>query len=257
MIIFDEKAYAEIILKKGIQNNIHRLYDLQLVAAYLYQAGCGDIEIEQRLHAMCKRKMKGYSRVKFYPIIDKIIRKSKNVKFKVSNEIKITKSEIDTVLSEKDKKIKKLLFVYLVLAKYYMNNNNTDKYYVSTSDVDIFKLARITGKRKSEQGELLHYMTKKGYITPTLNMSSIVNFVDENDEVVITFKPDIDMIYYLEQYLGGSFIKCIICGRLEKKGSNSAKYCKACARERDSKRIKIRSQIQKPEIENALNKLID
>lgn len=74
----------------------------------------------------------------------------------------------------------------------------------------------------------MHYLTKKGYITPTLSMSSVVNYVDETGEVVLTFVPDRDMVYYFEQYLGGYFTKCACCGLLTKRKSNRTKYCPEC-----------------------------
>ena len=243
MIILDEKDYAELILKKGIQTASNKFYDLQLLAAYLEQAGCSDTEMEQRLHATCKRRIKGYSRVKFYSVIDGLIKRAKTFTFKESQPIKITKAELDVVLSEDSVKIRRLLFVYLVLAKYYMNNNHTDKYYVGASDVDIFKLARINSVKVETRNEFMHEITKKGYITPTLSMSSIVNYVNEDSEVVMEFKPDIDMEYHLEQYLGGSFLTCTICGRLDKKGSNSAKYCRQCAKEIRTGKILMRDKI--------------
>ena len=78
----------------------------------------------------------------------------------------------------------------------------------------------------------MHYLTKKGYIEPTTKMSSIVNYVNENSEVVMKVVPDETMIYSFEQkYLGGIFINCEVCGKLVKKTNNRIKYCKECARE--------------------------
>lgn len=41
------------------------------------------------------------------------------------------------------------MFVYLVLAKYYMSINKADKYYVGCKDNDIFKLCDMYVKNKT------------------------------------------------------------------------------------------------------------
>ena len=86
--------------------------------------------------------------------------------------------------------------------------------------------------KRQEKREMMHYLTKMGYIEPTTKMSSIVNYVNEDSEVVMKVIPDETMIYSFEQkYLGGIFINCEVCGKLVKKTNNRIKYCKECARE--------------------------
>ena len=58
-----------------------------------------------------------------------------------------------------------------------MSNNKTDKYYVGCEDNDIFKLCDMY-TRKQEKLDMMHYLTVKGYIKPTLSMSSVVNYVN-------------------------------------------------------------------------------
>ena len=68
-----------------------------------------------------------------YDFIDRRVKRSKKGTLKINTPVKITQAEINTILSEKSIKYQKLMFVYLVLAKYYMSNNNSDKYYVGQS----------------------------------------------------------------------------------------------------------------------------
>ena len=228
-IIFNEENYAKNILEKGIQLSSKTNYSLLLVATYLREQGETDKEIELNLHKIAERSFSDYNWVKFYPIVDLAVRKSKRYNLKRNPPITITEKEMNIILGEKDDKIKKLMFVYLVLAKYYMSNNHTDKYYVSYNDTDIFKLCDMF-VRKDDRLDFMHYLTTKGYIEPTLYMSSIVYYVHEDSLPVLTFKPDIDMVYYFEQYLGGIFINCSECGKLVKKTNNKTKYCKECAK---------------------------
>ena len=93
--------------------------------------------------------------------------------------------------------------------------------YTEKKDVqDYFALFDVF-PRKQEKLDIMHYLTKKGYITPTLSMSSVVNYVKESGDVVLEIIPDYDMIYYFEkEYLDGIFINCEVCGRLVKKTNN-------------------------------------
>lgn len=226
-IIFDEYKHVEKILNKGLETKRNNKFELQLIATYFREMGQSDSEIAENLHLFCKKYVLNYNRVKFYKIIDEKVRKSNKYKLKRAVAINITQNELDIILAEENLKCKKLMFVYLVLAKYYMSINKVDKYYVGCKDNDIFKLCDMYVK-KQDKLDFMHYLTKKGYITPTLSMSSIVNYVDETGEVVLTFIPDRDMVYYFEQYLGGYFTKCVCCGLLTKRKSNRTKYCPEC-----------------------------
>lgn len=229
-IIFNEREHAKIVIEKGFQTSRNKSFELQLVANYLREQGYSDKEIEEELHRISKRNFTDYNKVQMYDFIDNKVKKSKKGKLKENFPVYITRAEMNTILSESNIKYQKLLFVYLVLAKFYMSNNKADKYYVGCEDNDIFKLCDMY-TRKQEKLDMMHYLTVKGYIKPTLSMSSIVNYVNEDSEVVMEVIPNEDMIYRFEkEYLGGIFINCEICGRLVKKTNNRIKYCKKCSK---------------------------
>lgn len=229
-IIFDEEKHVLFMLDNGFQTSRNNKFEIQLLANYYRMQGLDKLEIEEKIHSFCKKHITNYNRVKFYKMIDEKVKKSEKMKLKKSTPINITKKEMETILREDNIKCQKLMFVYLVLAKYYMSNNKTDKYYVGCKDTDIFNLCDMY-TRKQDKIELMHYLTKKGYITPTLSMSSIINYVFEDSEVVLTFIPDTDMVYYFEQYLGDLFVNCLVCGKLTKKRSNRTLYCNQCAKD--------------------------
>lgn len=227
-IILDEYKHVENILQNGIQTNNSK-FEVQLLATYLRENGANEKEMENKLHEFCKHNYNDYNKVKQYKFIDSVIQRSKKLKLKRAYPVNITKKEIDVILREENYKYQKLMFVYLVLAKYYMSNNHTEKYYVGCKDNDIFNFCDMY-MRKSDKMDSMHHLTKKGYITPTLSMSSIVNYVNEDSEIIMTFIPDNDMVYHFEKYVGGIFINCDMCGRLVKKTNNRIKYCKECAK---------------------------
>lgn len=241
-IIFNEREHAKKVLKEGLKTSRNKDFELQLVASYLREQGYNDKELEEELHLFCKSNFSDYNKVKMFDYIDNKVKRSKKRKLKDDFSVKITQAEIDTVFSEDNVKYQKLLFVYLVLAKYYMENSNSDKYYVGCEDNDIFKLCDMY-TRKQERLDMMHYLTVKGYITPTSKMSSIVNYVNEDSEVVMEVVPDETMVYrFEEKYLGGIFINCEICGKLVKKTNNRLKYCKECAKDINAKNALLFAQ---------------
>ncbi len=243
-IIFNEEEYAKKIMENGIQNNKRKYYDLQTVAIYLRNLKKKDKEIEDELHKISKMSFPDYNKVRMSEGIEARVKRSKEKKLKTNPPINITQKEIEIILSEDERKIRNLMFVLLVLAKYYMSNSDKkiEKYYITYNDVDIFKLCDIFVK-KDERLELMYYLSRKKYITPTSQLSFSVNYVYEDSSPVLSFRPDIDMVYYFEEYLGGIFIRCENCGKLVKKTNNKIKYCKECAKlkkdESQEKRYKV------------------
>lgn len=229
-IIFDEKEHAQIVIRSGTQTARNKLFELTLVAAYLRDEGYDKAQIETELHRVAKKSFIDYNKVKMSKTIDRIIQRSKNKQLRIANDVDITQAEIDTILKEENVKCQKIMFVYLVLAKYYRNNNEkSDNYYVGCSDNDLFKLCDMY-TNKVERDSWAHYLTSKGYITPTIRKSSIVNYVNEDSPILFQIKPCDTMIYYFEkEYLDGIFINCERCGKLVKKTNNRIKYCKKCA----------------------------
>lgn len=238
MIIFDEYKHAEKMLLSGFQTSKSNKFELQILATYFREQGMKNKEIEESLKKFCKKFMNNYNEASHYELIDQKVKKSKKYKLKRANLITITRAELEIISREESLKVRKLMFVYLVLAKYYMSNNHTTKYYVGVEDNEIYKLCDMY-MRKQEKLDFMHYLTKKGYIKPTINMSSVVNYVNEDSEPVIALIPDNDMVYYYEQYLGDLFINCSVCGCLVKKRSNNTKYCSECASKIKNGSIKI------------------
>lgn len=230
MIIFNEKEYSKYLIETCKFTRKKR-YELQLICNYYREEGMNDFQLESVLNNICLKCFKNYipTSPQNIKMIADIIHYSQNKKLKSASEIVITEDELSIILKEENKKIQKLMFVYLVLAKYYMSLNNTKDYYVGCEDKDIFNLCDMY-IRKQEKLDYMHYLTKKGYIKPTLSMSSIVNYVNENSKVIMKFIPDEDMVFHLEKYLGGFFINCSECGKLVKKTNNKIKYCNRCSK---------------------------
>ncbi len=226
MIIFDEEKYAIDIINSGFKNK-SIFKDVAIVAKYLRYKNDNEDYVRKNIYALCKEYKKDFNLVKDYKIMDSIISESKKWKIKLGKNINITKKEFDIINSE-DEKVKKVLFVLLVISKFYYNDKSDD-YYVNIPDNDIFKLCNLNIK-KSKKIEIMHYITQKEYVTPNIHMSMKINYIYKDSQMVYNIPVGNDMIIYFEQLLGKKTISCEKCGTLVLKTNNRVKYCKSCSK---------------------------
>lgn len=227
MIIFDEEEYAIDIIENGSKNK-SIFKDVALLAKYFRYKNNTEEEIKNKLYVFCKNNKKDFNIIKDSDIIENIILESKKWKLRTKKYIDITKSEFDLISSENNIKVKKILFVLLVISKFYHDNKSND-YYVNISDNDIFKLCNMYVNKKNKI-DLMYYITQKGYITPNIHMSIKINFVDNENEKILNMVVDESMCNYLEMLLGKKICFCEVCGISVIKTNNRVKYCKKCAR---------------------------
>lgn len=226
MIIFDEEKYAIDIINNGFKNkNIFK--DVAIVAKYLRFKNNDDEYVKRNLYALCKEYKKDYNLVKDYKIIDSIITESKKWKIRINKNIDITQDEMD-VINKENNKVKKILFVLLVISKFYHNGESKD-YYVNIPDNEIFKLCNLN-IRKSKKIEMMHYITQKGYVTPNIHMSMKINYINNEGISIYNMLVDKDMCIHLEKILGKKTISCENCGVLILKTNNRIKYCRPCSK---------------------------
>jgi len=224
MMIFDEEKYAIDIIKNGFKDkNIFK--DVTKVAKYLRYKNEDDKYIYKLLHDLCREYKKDYNEINDDDIITKITKSSKKLTLKIGKNIDITKSEFDAIKNE-DEKIRKVLFVMLVISKFEKKDSQEDFYFALT-DNEIFKLAKVN-VRKSKRDEIMYYLTNNGFINPTINKSCKVLFANENSESLINFKVDDNMCIYLDILLGKKTMHCEVCDKIILKTNNRIKYCKDC-----------------------------
>ena len=236
MIIMKEsEAVQEIINRKSISENTYA--DLILLIKYFYSQAKKDNkrlkmkEVISELQEYLKPQYDNYQSVDWYNRLEKLIKKYKNTPLYDVDSIPITDSELTTIKSIKNKRLEKIAFVSLVLAKYYNSKNEKNNGYVNVEYSVIFGLARVSATIMYEQPLLLHELKEMNLVQRSNridNPNFRVLFVDNNSPVVLHITDMRELGYQYLKYKGEKFIECAECGVLLRKKTNSTKYCPSC-----------------------------
>ena len=182
---------------------------------------------------------------KYFKTIYRNIASAKKYKFRSIDTVKITRTEIDKILSLNDIRKEKIAFVLLAAAKYYNNvsSENNNRMYMSMSD--LFKLSRVAIPCK-ERAVYLHFAYQEGILIEHMFVGTnlkVVGFVDDNSETVIELSEDDykELAYAYLNYKNGGYKHCKACGKLFKMHKNAPGrlYCKDCGIKEESDRFKV------------------
>ena len=182
---------------------------------------------------------------KYFKIIYRNIASAKKYKFRSVGPVKITRSEIDKIVSFHDIRKEKIAFVLLAIAKYYNNvsDDNSNRMYISMTD--LFKLSRVAIPCK-ERASYLHFAYQEGILVEHMCVGTnlkIVGFVDDTSEAVMELGEDDykELAYAYLNYKNGGYKHCKNCGRLFKmhKSAPGRLYCKECGQKENVDDFKI------------------
>lgn len=143
----------------------------------------------------------------------------------------ITRSELDTLDKINNQDMQLVTFTLLCFAK--LNNlrcrKNNGLIYIPVKK--LFELARVKVKKKDDRYLMIHDIYMLGLIE-FKNLTAIrVTFIDDDSEKVLPIsdfrEPGREYLFYK----GGSFIRCLGCGLLIPKRTNT-RYCPKCRDER-------------------------
>lgn len=231
----ESEAVQAIINKKSVSENTYA--DLILLIKYYYSQARKDNkklkmkEVIAELQEYLKPQYDNYQSVDWYNRLEKLIKKYKNTPLYDVDSIPITDSELTTIKSIKNKKLEKIAFVSLVLAKYYNLKNDKNNGYVNVEYSVIFGLARVSATIMYEQPLLLHELKEMNLVQRANridNPNFRVLFIDNDSPVVLHISDLRELGYQYLKYKGEKFIECAECGVLLRKKNNATKYCPAC-----------------------------
>lgn len=231
----ESEAVQEIINKKSVSDNTYA--DLILLIKYYYsQAKKSNKKLKTKeviaeLQEYLKPQYDNYQSVDWYNRLEKLIKKYKNTPLYDVDSIPITDAELTTIKSIKNKKLEKIAFASLVLAKYYNLKNEKNNDYVNVEYSVIFGLARVTATVMYEQPSLLHELKERNLVQRSNridNPNFRVLFIDDDSPVVLHITDLRELGYQYLKYKGEKFIECAECGVLLRKKNNATKYCPAC-----------------------------
>lgn len=245
---YDEKGYAEYVLKKGFTGKYKR-YELTLLVKKFVSDGLDKNQIQKELVKFCKKHLQGYTDIGYYKIINSVISKGIKEPFVVINNIKITNQELKYI-SDLDisDEYKRILLAFILknkisttIAKLH-NEKHENKYIFNGNKktyASIKKMANIPQRIKLNDAifEMSQMGLFKAFMRGNIELSFMKN-IQSSEDVFYQLSPyeldSIDLIWrFWNEGLGKGVGRCKVCKRLiEIDGTkdNSKKYCEACAK---------------------------
>ena len=179
------------------------------------------------------KNYKGYNPVNWDLVIEKIVTKAKKYPLIQVNFVCITKHELETIQELQSKRMQRVAFTLLCLAKFYDAVNEKNNDWANSKINDIFRLARVQIS-KNDKTLMLNDLRALGLIEYSIKVDNDnvnVQFVDNESEVILQIGDFRELGYEYMKYCGyGKFINCNDCGRLMKLHSkdNQTVRCAEC-----------------------------
>lgn len=151
--------------------------------------------------------------------------------FEISG-VKVTKSEMETILGLKNKVLERLAFTMLCLAKLNNIKNPRNNGWVNADSKEIFSYARISCKADEREVKIgkLWQMGLLEFSKRNDNLNCRVTFVDNEGDEELFVSDFRELGYEYQKYKGENFIRCAECGILTRGNKNGTKkYCKDCS----------------------------
>ena len=231
MIVFDEKEYAEKLLKCGFQQPYNKRFkDVFILAKYYkYNKYSRKRTIRMLTDYMIKYDNEfEINRGNDNEIIAKIVHNvySHKYHFRHNESVDITKGEIDKILQLKNKNEKQIAFVLLVLSKLYRSK----RIYIQKND--LIELSRVYDNRWYCD-EVLTILDRMNYIDIAGGLIEVL-FIDKESEIIAeinNFDNLTEQLYTILNKYSNNEIYCVRCGKIIKSTSNRTKYCPECWKE--------------------------
>jgi hypothetical protein len=224
LIIFDEKKYAEEMLKKGYLTKHKNVFELYVLSKYYFAEGKTKDEVKECVVKFCEKFDEHFNKDEWYKIINKTINTAYNGKLITGREVQITEKEIYCIKSLEKLNEQKVAFVLLVLYKFY----GYKKFEISIED--LYRLCKLNLNSKTKL-ELLQSLTSKELIDITMGSKRWVKFADKKGKPTIIIKDFDEFIYeYLLCVGEDGYSKCETCNKAIKQTNNKKRFCKECAR---------------------------
>jgi hypothetical protein len=234
MRVFDEQKYALSLLEHGFSKRMSGT-DLLILAKYYRSLGKSEKEVEESIMSFCETFEPEYNETIYYEKINRIVRSSRNKNLRISESVPITQFEIDEIRGIKKYRYEKVMFVMLVLGKYYRITNkgsNSKYYFVADQPNTILSYA--------------HASQKKGEnIFCELNTLGFIDYINRTDCYFIKFTtvedttPVVTVVDNMNDILSFYPAVCEDCGKVIKKNGNNHFWCSECYRIHDNQLEKI------------------
>lgn len=239
MLILNEENYAKGIYDEGNKYVKSILLKIGYVTRYLlHSCHKNDDDNYKDSVAWMKKHHDGFDESYYSNLISDAIKKAYKTPFYHIEDIKITRSELDIISSLDNLRAEKILFVLLCMAKQQSISNGFVNGLVKYSITELCKTARISVPSEDRE-YILYDIVQRGFLGyPKKNNTQclIVNFINDNDDVVLTLDEvdcqELAYVYLNWKNNGDGYTRCQKCNRLIKQSKTKPrKYCEECAKE--------------------------
>lgn len=265
LIVLDEEAWAESLLKNGSPKPYAISKDVSILAKYWRYKGLETHDIRLKLEEYCYKSDPYFNDANSYWKIRNALRDSKNYRLRRAFPITITKSEVSTINRFDDYGQQRILFLLLVYAKFLKYTNTRIKptqkthvigeFYVNEKMSNIVRIAKVSMTKK-ERKDFFNKLYDEGMFDYTFYDSLLIKYVDENSDPEIVVDDFGDITLYWARYCGERIAACSSCGKLFIKRSNRHTYCRSCWKNRERELWRLNKQKNKniiPSLENSQN----
>lgn len=233
-MILNEEKYAKDLLTGQNETIKSIVQKIDLISRYNHHVLCkNNNESYTSIVKWLEKHHEIFSEQTYSNVISDCIKKAPKRPFYHIESIKITKKEIETIVSQENLRHEKILFVLLCMAKQQRIAYGFDNGLVSYKITDLFKTARVSVPVE-ERENILHELLKVGLIgLPMKNDTKclFVKFVDESDDVALELdEHDCGELAYAYLHFTGKakVSRCAKCGKLIKQSTKYGNLCKGC-----------------------------
>lgn len=244
--IFYEEEYAKNLLKNGFTSFMN-FDDLSVLARYFKYIGKNKTQIKKSLIEFCEKWNPDFNEILARNKIENAVKVVDKYGIRFPMDVNITNSELEKIKSAGNYKKQKILFVMLVIAKYFKyNDTNLDKnreskcssrFFANENMTNILKMAKVNISKK-ERIDIQHELQESGFITSIGAKSFEIHIIDDNSDISIIVT---DMNNIIDFYPYKNEIICENCGKIIEK-PKMRNICNQCyekdllERQRTSKR---------------------
>lgn len=235
MLILNEADYAKSLYEGKIMDVKSIMAKIRYVVRYLIHSKQHDDDaVYQETVKWLQRYQDNFDESCYSNVVVGAIKGAHKYPFYHIDNICITQSELDAIVSLNDLRAEKILFVLLCMAKHQSIANGFTNGLVKYSITDVCKMARISVPAEDRQ-YIVHKILKCGFIEAPKKNDSECLFVKiiNNENIVLTLdEADCQELAYA--YLnwknhGVGYGRCECCNKLMKKPKkNPHRFCEEC-----------------------------
>lgn len=227
MIIFDEKAYAEELIKNGYKNKKYITMDNIILVKYWKHLGLNEDQIKEKLqqfmhefeNLFISNNIIGY-KVKKAMLV--------GMKYDLLTNVKIivTQGELDEINKLPTLETRKMMFVFLVVWKF---KGCMKRFGISNTDV--MKLSKVKTTKSDIFWGYIYQITQSGLLSMVEYQHKSyykINLEESGDVVLEIDKYDDVINYYLSTVEPDNYIQCANCSVPIFITTPNKKYCGRC-----------------------------